>query len=135
MPDSSQFVSIPEDLGSVAPVTDVYVRKDVFESDVLEFLMKQPAYRNLVEDRKINWIADSKGGEPNCHREADAPEKEDACDPIITMSNGRKYGQYKRYNYAINEGRHTYAMIDDGEYLEFDSLDKLHAYIDSKAKN
>lgn len=54
-------------------------------------------------------------------------------DPTITTSDGQEYGQYKYYNYAINKEQHTYSMIDKGEYLEFDSLSKLHAYIDSKA--
>lgn len=50
-----------------------------------------------------------------------------------TTSNGMRYGQYKYYNYAINAEQHTYSMMDDGKYLEFDSLSKLHAYVDSKA--
>lgn len=54
-------------------------------------------------------------------------------DPTITTSDGQEYGQYKYYNYAINKEQHTYSMVDNGEYLEFDSLSKLHAYIDKKA--
>jgi hypothetical protein len=54
-------------------------------------------------------------------------------DPTITTSDGQEYGQYKYYNYAINKEQHTYSMIDKGEYLEFDSLSKLHDYIDKKA--
>jgi hypothetical protein len=54
-------------------------------------------------------------------------------DPTITTSDGQEYGQYKYYNYAINKEQHTYSMIDNGKYLEFDSLSKLHDYIDKKA--
>lgn len=54
-------------------------------------------------------------------------------DPIITTSDGQEYGQYKYYNYAINKEQHIYSMIDNGKYLEFDSLSKLHDYIDKKA--
>ena len=53
-------------------------------------------------------------------------------DPTITTSDGQEYGQYKYYNYAINKEQHTYSMIDNGKYLEFDSLSKLHDYIDKK---
>lgn len=54
-------------------------------------------------------------------------------DPTITTSDGQEYGQYKYYNYAINKEQHTYSMVDNGKYLEFDSLSKLHDYIDKKA--
>ena len=54
-------------------------------------------------------------------------------DPTVTTSDGQEYGQYKYYNYAINKEQHTYSMIDNGEYMEFDSLSKLHDYIDKKA--
>lgn len=35
----------------------------------IERYINQAAIREAIEDHKSNWIADSKGGEPNCLKE------------------------------------------------------------------
>ena len=49
---------------------DNFVSLEIFEAmkrDVERFI-SQPAVRETIENHKSNWIADSKGGEPNCRR-------------------------------------------------------------------
>lgn len=47
---------------------DNYVSMELFESmkrDIERYLMC-PCLREAIENHKSNWIAGSKGGEPNC---------------------------------------------------------------------
>lgn len=37
----------------------------------IERFISQPAVREAMENHKSNWTPDSKGGEPNCKKEAD----------------------------------------------------------------
>ena len=52
-------------------IKDDFISVEIFEAmkrDIERFI-SQPAVRDAIENHKSNWIADSKGGEPNCRRE------------------------------------------------------------------
>lgn len=57
----------------IEPVSNNYVYVDEFESKVTDFLVKQPWFMEMIYTRKSSWVANSRGGEPNCHREEDEP--------------------------------------------------------------
>lgn len=54
-------------------VSNNYVYVDEFESKVIDFLKKQPWFMEMIYTRKSSWVANSRGGEPNCRREEDEP--------------------------------------------------------------
>lgn len=43
---------------------------EAMKQDIERFISR-PAVREAIENHKSNWIPDSKGGEPNCKKEAD----------------------------------------------------------------
>lgn len=57
----------------IKPVSNHYVSVDEFQSKVIDFLVKQPWFMEMIQTRKSSWIANSRGGEPNCRREEDEP--------------------------------------------------------------
>lgn len=55
--------------GNVRPITMNDITSTI--TSRLDEFINQPAIREAIENHKSNWIPDSKGGEPNCKKEAD----------------------------------------------------------------
>lgn len=69
MNNYQNFVTISEN-GHDAVIKERYTTLEQFNSARrdIERYINQPAIREAIENHKSNWIADSKGGEPNCRR-------------------------------------------------------------------
>lgn len=68
MPEEScaEYVQIEEE-GHTALIQDTFVRLDQFRTleEAFEKFTRQPAVREAIKNHKSNWVANSKGGEPN----------------------------------------------------------------------
>lgn len=69
--DYTNFVTLSEN-GHDALIQERYTTLELFNSARrdIERYINQPAIREAIENNKSNWIPDSKGGEPNCKKEA-----------------------------------------------------------------
>ena len=67
-PHIKDFVKIKPE-GGTALVQDRFATLEKFHAleETLAKFMKQPAIKEAIENHKSNWVANSKGGEPN-HR-------------------------------------------------------------------
>lgn len=67
--DYTNFVTLIEN-GHDALIQERYTTLELFNSARrdIERYINQTAIREALENHKSNWIADSKGGEPNCRR-------------------------------------------------------------------
>lgn len=67
--DYTNFVTLSEN-GRGTLTQERYTTLELFNSARrdIERYINQTAIREAIEDHKSNWIADSKGGEPNCRR-------------------------------------------------------------------
>ena len=73
------------DQGCTYSIVNNYVKNDEFQSKVLDYLMMQPWYLEMIYTRKASWVANSRGGEPNCRREEQVYDmKKDTPDVTLT---------------------------------------------------
>ena len=70
--DHTNFVALSGN-GHDALIQEKYTSLELFNSARrdIERYINQPAIREAIENHKSNWIPESKGGEPNCKKEAD----------------------------------------------------------------
>ena len=64
--DYTNFITLIED-GHDVLIQERYTTLELFNSARrdIERYINQPAIREAIENHKLNWIPDSKGGEPN----------------------------------------------------------------------
>ena len=67
--DPGFAVSTEPRSGNVRPITMIDITSPI--TSRLDEFINQPAIREAIENHKSNWIPGSKGGEPNCKKEAD----------------------------------------------------------------
>lgn len=67
--DYTNYVTLSEN-GHNALIQERYTTLELFNSARrdIERYINQTAIREAIENHNSNWIADSKGGEPNCRR-------------------------------------------------------------------